>query len=325
MRILIFGAGAVGSMLGGFLARTGHEVSLLGRRWHLDAISRHGLRITGLWGEYRVKTFDLYSSAGEIPAPKRRFDLLILTVKSYDTARAADEFNTLAGPGTTVLSFQNGLGNIESILERVDAGRFLAGRIITGCEVTPAKVEITVSADDLLIGALPGIRTSMAPEAIADLFRLSKIPARAVGDILSHIWLKVIYNCALNGLCTVMEIPYGEILREEGGKESLRRIVEECYQVAHRKGIPLDPPTAGLYYEWLVGTLIPVTASHYPSMLRDIQKGRRTEIDALNGAICRLGRDFGLATPENRRVADLICERQRALEAGRSKAGTENL
>src|ERR1700690_4030844 len=108
MKILIFGAGGVGSVVGGFLARTGHEVSLLGRTRHLDIIQKKGLFITGIWGDYRIKAFDLYSSAAALAETDPKFDLILLTVKSYDTQNAAKELLPFLGPETVLLSLQNG-------------------------------------------------------------------------------------------------------------------------------------------------------------------------------------------------------------------------
>ena len=95
MKILIFGAGGIGSVFGGFFARMGHEVSLLGRAWHLDEIKKEGLLITGIWGDYRIKAFDLYENAGELQKKDISFDLIFLTVKSYDTEKAVEEMKKL--------------------------------------------------------------------------------------------------------------------------------------------------------------------------------------------------------------------------------------
>src|SRR5437868_11853301 len=118
MKILIFGAGGVGSVVGGFLARTGHEVSLLGRPWHIDRIRKNGLSISGIWGDYRIKAFDLYTDAAQIP-PQSAFDLIILSVKSFDTEKAVQELAPFMGEDTMLLSLQNGLGNVETILKKI--------------------------------------------------------------------------------------------------------------------------------------------------------------------------------------------------------------
>ena len=306
MNILVFGAGAVGSLLGGLVARMGHNVSLVGRAAHLDIVERQGLHITGLWGEYRIRTFDVYRAVSEIPETKRDFDLILCTVKAFDTEAAVEAFAPLVGPRTAVLSFQNGLGNVEAITRRIHPDRFLAGRIITGVELEPGTVRVTVSADDLVVGALEGAKPVLRPEDAVRLLKLARIPARAVPDILTHIWSKAIYNCALNGLCSARQIPYGRILETEEGRKALEAVVNECYAVASKKGIALNPPDAAGYYRLLVDKLIPVTATHYPSMLRDLQRSKPTEIDALNGAIARMGKEFGVSTPQNEEIIRLV-------------------
>lgn len=309
MKILIFGAGGIGSILGGFLARMGHEVSLLGRSWHLDVIEKNGLTITGIWGDYKVKAFDLFRSTGEIPKNGRDFDLIFLTVKSFDTEKAVDELLPLMGESTTLVSFQNGLGNIETILKRVRPEQFLIGRAIFGVETEPGIARVTVAADTLAVGSMPGVKPKMSAESLAHLLTLSKLQAKAVPNIIATIWSKVIYNCALNGLCTILEAPYGKVLEEETTRDQLKRIVHECYAVGQKKGISLEPPTADGYVDLLFNTLIPKTASHYPSMLQDLKKGKRADIDALNGAICSLGKTFGIATPENQLILDLVLKK----------------
>lgn len=313
MKILIFGAGGIGSVIGGLLARTGHTVSLLGREPHMGAIEKRGLLITGIWGEYRIKALELFRSADEARLKSGPFDLVILTVKSFDTEKAAGEILPLmdtVGPGGSaplLLSIQNGLGNIEAILNKIRPEQYLAGRAIFGAElVEPGHVNVTVSADDVVVGALPGVTPVMSPHVVAQVLSSAKLPARAVPDILTAIWAKVVYNCALNGICTVRSMPYGDILKSADTQKWMEDVVRECYAVGLRKKIKLEPGDADAYLKLLTGTLIPRTASHFPSMYQDLNKGKRLDIDALNGAICRLGKEFGVATPANQAVVDEV-------------------
>ena len=309
MKILIFGAGGVGSVVGGFLARTGHEVSLLGRAWHLDVVDKQGLTITGIWGDYRIKALETYRHADEFKKKNLSFDLIVLTVKSYDTENAARELMPLLTDKTMLLSLQNGLGNMETLLRAgVRPGNFLLGRVIFGVETTPGVVKVTVNADSVRIGALPGVTTKASAFQIARSLNAAKIPTEAVPNILTYLWAKVIYNCALNGLCTIHEIPYGKILEKDSTRETMKQIIRECYAVGLKKGILLDPPTADSFIDLMTETLIPRTAAHFPSMLQDLNRGKRTDIDALNGAICRLGLESGTPTPENQKITSQIIQ-----------------
>ncbi len=312
MNILVFGAGGIGSVLGGFLTRMGHDVTLVGRPWHLNVVRKQGLVITGIWGDYRIKAFQCYNAASEVP--KKDFGLVLLTVKSYDTAKAMDEILPFLGENTTLISFQNGLGNIETILEKgVKPENYLVGRIIFGVELEPGVAKVTVNADDVRIGALPGIETRLGAFQAARLFSSAKIPTEPVPNILTYIWSKVIYNCALNGICSLHEMPYGKILESRETSEAMERVVEECYAVGLKKGIKLDPPGGpNAFITLLKEKLIPSTAAHTPSMLQDLKRGRKTEIGALNGAIRRFGEELNIPTPENKRIEEAILAKERA-------------
>jgi len=305
-------------VLGLFLARSGHDVSLLGRPWHMDVIRKKGLIVTGIWGDYASKAFDLYTSASDAAARGTAFGLIILTVKSYDTARAVDEIVPLMRPATTLLSLQNGLGNAETILARIPAEQVLVSRLIFGVEVEPGLARVTVQSDPVAIGPAPacpagrpgGVKPLLSPIELAHVFSKAKIPAIAVGDILPVLWAKVVYNCALNGICSLEEMPYGKILEREDTREAMRRVVRECYAVAAAKSVRLEPASADEYVRLLEGRLIPQTAAHYPSMLQDLRKGKRTDIAALNGAISRMGREAGVPTPENDRILVKISQKE---------------
>lgn len=310
MKILVFGAGGVGSVIGGFLARTGHEVSLLGRPWHLDVIRKEGLLITGIWGDYRMKAFDLYADAQELLKDPPSFDLILLTVKSYDTAEAVKAISRLIQGHTMLLSLQNGLGNRETILEKIPADQVLLGRLIFGVETLPGIAKVTVNAEPVFIGPVPGSEPKLTAERLAMTFNNAKIPTTPVKNILPFIWSKVIYNCALNGLCAYHEIPYGKILEDPGMRGEMEKIVRECYAVGLAQGIALEPGSADEYLEILTAKLIPKTASHFPSMLQDAKKGKRLDIDALNGAIARLGKETGIPTPANQKITQAVKEKK---------------
>ena len=305
MNILVFGAGGIGSVMGGFLTRMGHDVSLVGRAWHLDVVKKQGLVITGIWGDYRIKALECYESVAAVP--QKQFDLILLTVKSYDTAAAVAGIKPRMSEKTTLIAFQNGLGNIEAVLAGgIAPENFLAGRVIFGVDLTPGVAKVTVNADDVRIGGLPGVETRLGAFQAARIFSLAKVPTQPASNILTYIWAKVIYNCALNGICSLREMPYGKILESAETREAMERVVRECYAIGQKKGVTLDPPSAEEFIVLLKTKLIPSTAAHYPSMLQDLKRGRRTEISALNGAIRRFGEELGIPTPENKRVEEAV-------------------
>lgn len=163
MRILIFGAGGVGSVLGAFLARAGHDVSLVGRAAHMDAIKKRGLKVSGSWGSFCTKAFDLYTAMSEISESDSRFDIIFLTVKSHDTAKAVEALLPYIKEGVTLASFQNGVGNVEK---------------------KPGEVTVTMTTDAIAVtvNTIPGIKTNGSPNEIAKLLNEAGIAARAASN-----------------------------------------------------------------------------------------------------------------------------------------------
>jgi 2-dehydropantoate 2-reductase len=310
MEILVYGAGAIGSVFGGFLSRK-HGVTLLGRPWHLHEVRRLGLQVTGIWGSHTFTKLELATEAKPLRSRKPRFDLILCTVTASDTAAAAKEIKRIAKDHALVLSLQNGYGNIDALSAEVPIGQILAGRVIFGAELTPGVATVTVSADDVLVGEAGKSKKLDRAEQIAQAFTDCGIKTKAVPDIHRHLWAKLIYNCALNGLATLLDIPYGKLLLTPETKELMKAIVEEIYAVAKKRKADLEPTTAAGYLQRLFKKLIPVTSAHYPSMLHRIRHGHRTEIAHLNGAIVELGKRHHVATPINALVAELVKAKER--------------
>jgi 2-dehydropantoate 2-reductase len=307
MRVLVMGAGAIGSVFGGLLAKAGHAVTLIGREPHMRQIREHGLRITGIWGEHEVASARCLVSTDGLVAGTERFDLILITVKAHDTEEAAERVVPLLTGESLVVSLQNGLGNAEKIAAEVGWERTVAGMIIFGAEQRhPGRVSVTVQADVVRVGNWTGEVDPERLDALATLLNDAGIEAAHSPDIQAHIWNKVFYNCALNPLATVLGSTYGFLLTTEPTREVMRRILDEAYQVAWAEKAELALPTPDAYREHLFQNLIPPTSAHFPSMLQDIQKGKRTEIDALNGAIVRLGKAHQFACRTNETLVDLI-------------------
>jgi len=150
-RVLVAGAGAVGSVIGGMLAAAGHRVTLLGRAPHLAAIAAEGLVLEGLWGERRVRDLTLAATVDELAGP---YDAVLLTVKSYDTAGTLATVRSLVASAGCVIAMQNGLGNVEQVVDAVGPARALGARVIFGATLPRAGfARVTVCADPLALGA----------------------------------------------------------------------------------------------------------------------------------------------------------------------------
>ena len=312
MRILVFGAGAIGSVLGGFLAQADHDVVLLGRSWHVDVVKRQGLRISGLWGEHQITRLAIATTIDEIKGWET-FDWVLVCVKAYQTAEAAAALRERLGSRTLVCAFQNGLGNYEALTQQVDPSRVTLGRVIFGAELEPGRVRVTVCADDVLIGAPDPRAPSERGAALASALQQSGVPCRTTDAIIQALWAKVLYNCALNGLSTLLEVPYGKLLERAHTQPLMQAIIEEAYRVASAQRIRLQPTTAQAYCELLFARLIPDTAAHHPSMLQDLRRGKRTEVDALNGAIVQLAQQAGVPVPINDLITRLIHTKEQFL------------
>ena len=305
MKILVVGAGAIGSVFGGFLAKAGNEVFLVGRRKHMAAIADQGLLIGGIWGEHRVTSLATFVNTADLP--HQHFDLVLITTKSYDTKEALREVCPLVSHDTMVISLQNGLGNVEVLSGVVGPARVLGGRVIFGVELrNPGQVEVTVYQDKVMVGSPTGAVARERAEDIAQIFTEAGIPSEATAEITKYIWGKVLYNCCLNALSALLECNYGELMERDETRQIMSQVIAEVFAVAESKGVALMWQSPQEYERLLLDVLIPDTYAHHSSMLQDVRQGRRTEIDAMNGAIATLGLQVGLETPTNQLLTRLI-------------------
>ena len=319
MRVLIMGAGSVGSVVAGFMAKAGHDLTLIGRKPHMDAIDAKGLKISGIWGEHEVHGLKTATDLSGLEGP---FDFILMSVKSYDTRSASEAIAPFVGEETLVCSYQNGLGNAETIAEVIGWEHVIDARVIYGVWLPePGHAEVTVTADATALGGYHDAVPIDRIRAIAHAMDEAGIPTRETDSIATYLWSKVAYNCALNPLSALLDAPYGELLDTENTKSLMREIVTELYAIAEAEGIALDPDTAEGYIERLFTFLIPVTAEHYASMREDFRRERRTEIDVLNGAISDLGEKHNIPCPTNLALTRLIRAREHAYLARAAKRG----
>ncbi len=317
-RVLVAGAGALGSVFGGLLAQAGWPVVLLGRPEHMDVVRRDGLRIEGLFGEHVVRVIDAVSD----PAALRGvFDTVLVTVKSYDTAGVVRAVAPYVAPDGVLVCLQNGLGNVECAADVVGASRVLGARVIFGAEpLGVGRVRVTVNAAPVLVGSpdrADAARCARA-RAWAGHFAAAGIPSAPTDDLLAELWAKVFYNAALNPLGALLGVPYGYLPGDPDARALMDRAIEEAFAVARAEGIALRWPDAAAYRTVFYDELVPTTAAHRSSMLQDLERGRPTEIDAINGYVSRCGDALGVAAPVNATLTHMI--RARVRRAGASEA-----
>ncbi|MBI5094057.1 MAG: ketopantoate reductase family protein [Candidatus Hydrogenedentes bacterium] len=309
MRILIMGAGSIGTVVGGFMAQAGHRVTLIGRASHMTAIRESGLRISGIWGGHHVNTLDTRTDLAGLQ--RGDYDLVLITVKSYDTRQAVESIAPLVDSHTLVCSYQNGLGNAEVIAEFVGWERTVGARAIYGVWLPePGHAEVTVIANPTALGVYRPTAPAERVREIAAAMDEAGLPTIYTESIATVLWNKVAYNCALNPLSALLDVPYGALLDTEHTREIMREVVRELYAVANAMSIRLDPPTPEEYIPLFFERLIPPTAAHYASMREDFRQHRRTEIDALNGAIVRYAQRYGVPCPTNTLLTRLVHARE---------------
>ncbi len=309
MRVLIMGAGALGSVLGGFLAKAGYDVTLVGRPKHMDAIRGDGLRITGIFGEHRLK--EHLRPLTTVPA-SGAFDAIFITVKSYDTAGAVAAVAPVVSQDTLVCSYQNGLGNAEIIAERFGWPRTIGARAIYGVWLPePGCAEVTVIASPTALGVYDPSTPADRVKALAADMDAVGLPTEYTERVATLLWAKVAYNCALNPLSALLDAPYGQLLETEETTHMMAEVVRELYAVGRALDVHLEPAAADDYYRHLIEDLIPPTARHYASMREDFRLKRRTEIGALNEAIVRFGEEHGVECPANAFLSRLVRAREK--------------
>ena len=290
MKVAVMGAGAVGCYYGAMLARAGHEVVLIGRPAHVEAVQARGLRL-------EAQSFDEHvpMAASTEPDAVRGADLVLFCVKSTDTEAAAAQIAPHLAPGALVLTLQNGVDNDER-----------ARSVLRDHEVAAAVVYVATGM------AGPGhvkhngrgelvIAPSARGEEVAQALRAAGVPTEISGNVRGALWAKLVLNCAYNALSAITQLPYGVLVRNEGVPGVLRDVVAECLAVAQAEGVTIpgdiDAAVAG------IARTMP---AQFSSTAQDLARGKRSEIDHLNGFVLRRGEALGVPVPANRLLWTLV-------------------
>ncbi|MDG6228463.1 MAG: 2-dehydropantoate 2-reductase [Candidatus Thermoplasmatota archaeon] len=295
MNIVIYGAGAIGSLIGAKLSRN-NNVFLIGRKPHIDVIRSKGLNITG-----KTKFTQTLQASDSVSDVTFNVDLLILTVKSYDTLDAMIQARPLVSKDTMVLTLQNGLDNIEKIKTVVPKEQILAAITTHGVVFKePGKIHHTGFGRTIL-GELDGKNTQRL-DTLTDLFNKANIPTIKSNDILRDIWLKGIVNSSINPLTALFTCRNGYLKENPILYHLVLCLCEESVTVARCIGYQF---TAKELAEQTF-QVIDETAENYSSMLQSIIRGSRTEIDSINGIIVANGKKNHISVMLNEIVCNLI-------------------
>lgn len=292
MNIAVLGAGALGCAMGGTLAEAGNAVLLINRNAaQVEAIQTHGLVMRGPGGERTVRVRAAISAAGQGP-----IDLVIVLVKSFDTASAMQAATALVGPDTVVLSLQNGLGHEDILADIVGRSHVLAGKTyVGGVMQAPGRIIAGTEGKETLIGELDG---SVSPRAqrIAEAFNQAGLATTVSDNIMGTMWDKLLINVATGALSSITRLTYGALYKIAEVEATAIAAVQEAMDVARASGVHLsytDPKAP-----WLKAAA-GLPDDFKTSMLQSLEKGSVTEIDFINGAVVRLGQRLGVPTPVN--------------------------
>jgi len=294
-RIAVVGAGAVGGYFGGMFARAGAPIVFVGRKHFADAVNSKGLVLDKSEAQERIRA----RATAEMSAI-RDSSLILFCVKANDTAATAAQMAAFLRPDATVVCLQNGVDNADQV------------RAATNAVTVPAAVYVAVSVPelgrvkhlargDLIIGPPSNTTTKLA-----NLFMAADIACRISDNIEGELWLKLLCNCALNAISALGRARYGEITQSHDAKQLIENVVDEVLAVARATHVVLPGVAdrdSGMAAAMEIATQM---ADAFSSTAQDLDRGRETEIDALNGFIARRGAELGVPVPVNHALFTLV-------------------
>jgi 2-dehydropantoate 2-reductase len=307
MKIAILGAGSLGCAMGGVLAEAGNDVLLINRNAKLvEVLNSNGLTLRdgGVDREVRVQAA---TSAQTVVMHVGTVDLVVVLVKSFDTAAAMTAAMTLLGPKTYVLSLQNGVGHEEILAELVGRERVIGGKTYAGgTQLGLGHISIGTRGKETIIGELDGGLNGEMTERttqIAALFTAAGLHTTVSGNIMQTIWEKLLVNVATGALCAITRLPYGKLYAVPEVEATALAAVAEAMAVAKASGVALT--TTDPKQPWLKAAA-GLPPEFKTSMLQSLEKGSVTEIDFINGAVVRQGQKYGIPTPVNQTLVACI-------------------
>ena len=309
MKALVYGGGAVGLGLASCLLKSRVHVDVVARENAVSALREDGLVRTGIFGDFHAAGSDFGSVAALEDLPAGVYDFILVCVKSFDSPEAArdlSQYESLFAGGTKIVLFQNGWGNAEAFLSAFDKETVYNARVITGFRRRRSnEVDVTVHADAIHIGSLFGASAN-AVEPLAKAINDGDIPCETTTQIGKDIWAKMLYNCALNPVGAVLDVTYGELAAHKSSRAFMDGIIEEAFNVMTLAAYETHWDSVKGFLDVFYGKLVPDTAGHKSSMLQDIAAKKRTEIDALNGAVIELAERLKTRVPYNSVAYNLV-------------------
>jgi 2-dehydropantoate 2-reductase len=294
-RIGVMGAGAVGSFYGAMLARAGHDVTLVGRPSHVQAIRRHGLKL-----EMGGATHTVALQASDDAASLRGADLVLCCVKSGDTEAAARQMAPHLDASAWVMSLQNGVDNADALQRHLPCPVIATVVYVAVALGGPGAVR-HFGRGDLAVGAMLGDAQPSLAELVK-LFAGAQVPVRIVPDVAVELWTKLLVNCAYNAISALAQMPYARLAALPEIRDVQELVLQEVIAVARASGVTL-PLAASRDAVARIAQAMPQQLS---STAQDVARRKASEIDHLNGFVVRRGRELGVAAPVNQALHALV-------------------
>ncbi|WP_285415071.1 2-dehydropantoate 2-reductase [Variovorax sp. efr-133-TYG-130] len=291
MKVAVMGAGAVGCYYGAMLARAGHEVVLIGRPAHVEAVNANGLRL-----ETRAFDEQVRMAASTEPGAVQGADLVLFCVKSTDSESAAAQIGPHLAPGALVLTLQNGVDNDERVRAVLPASNEVAAAVVYVATGMSGPGHVKHNGRGELV-----IAPSRRSEEVARHLAAAGVPTQISDNVRGSLWAKLILNCAYNALSAITQLPYGVLVQGTGVSDVIRDVVAECLAVAKAEGVEVPGDT-----DAALRGIAQTMPAQYSSTAQDLARGKLSEIDHLNGLVVRRGEALGVPTPANRVLFVLV-------------------
>ncbi len=290
LKLAVMGAGAVGCYYGGMLARAGHDVTLIARPVHVAAIAQTGLRLQTAAFDEQVRL-----TASSDASAVQGASLVLFCVKSLDTESAGAQIKPYLAPDTLVLCLQNGVDNADRLRSVLPQHAVAAAVVYVATEMAGPGHLRHHGRGELVI------EPSSGAEAVAQALAAAGIPTQISDNVRGELWAKLIINCAYNAVSAITQLPYGKTGVGEGMPDVIRDVVAECLAVAKAEGVQVAGDV-----DASIRKIFETMPAQFSSTAQDLARGKRSEIDFLNGLVVRRGDALGIATPANRVLWALV-------------------
>lgn len=298
MKIYIVGTGGVGGYFGGVLAKAGLDVTFVARGDSYEAIKQNGIVIKSVAGDFNVNPAKVVNKISDIKNP----DLIIISVKTYDTEIVAKELSTVINQNTIILTFQNGVENDVQFKKIANEAQVYPGvAYVIASKTKPGVIEQTGGLRNLIFGDRNNPDNDKLKE-IEKVFREAGIDAVLSDDITRDVWKKFIFICAFSGMTALYRKPIGEILSDPIRRKQYEDCLKESIDIAKAKGVNITENA----FDETMKISENTTPNSKSSLLVDIENKRRNEIQTLNGKLVALAEDLDIAVPINKLICDSI-------------------